>query len=123
MMPMHKSQARGIDFILYLVQDLQRARRFYEDAFDLPVRPFESEYFVEYELPDGHVFALAHDPSGESTHCGGALFGMTELEPALARVQELGATLARPLIEGKICRSAWCLDPEGNPFGLHQKPR
>lgn len=120
-MATQKIQTSGIDFIMYLVKDMERARHFYESAFELPRGAFDSAYYVEYELPDGNAFALAQDPSGEWTQCGGALFGVPELEPALRRVQELGATLARPLIEGNICRSAWCTDPEGNPFGLHQR--
>lgn len=116
-----KIQTRGIDFVMYLVKDMERARHFYENAFELRRGAFDNAYFVEYQLPDGNAFALAHDPSGEWTQCGGALFSVADLEPAVQRVQELGATLARPLIEGKTCRSAWCTDPEGNPFGLHQR--
>jgi predicted enzyme related to lactoylglutathione lyase len=106
---------------MYLVKDMKRARTFYEGAFELRPGAFDSEYFVEYELPDGNAFTLARHPTAEWMQCGGAMFAVSDLDRAVARVQEYGAQLAVPLIEASICRSAMCIDTEGNPFGLHQR--
>jgi len=78
-------ETQGLAFVMVLVRDPARARRLYEGAFALRAGAFESEFFVEYELPDGNAFALAHDPSGAWTPCGGALFAVADLDGSVGR--------------------------------------
>jgi predicted enzyme related to lactoylglutathione lyase len=111
---------RGVDFIMYLVDDMARARTFYESLFALLPGDVASEYFVEYALPDGGTLALAKDPRVAKEPSGGAMFGVDDATAAIARVQELGGQLLRPY-GGESCTSGWCLDPEGNTFGVHQR--
>ncbi|MBD5633272.1 MAG: VOC family protein [Candidatus Eremiobacteraeota bacterium] len=110
----------GLHFVMYLTDDLQRARTFYESLFGLEAGAFESEYFVEYPLPDGGAFALAHVPGTPRTPSGGAMFGVGDAEAAIARVEALGGTLIARY-GGEHCSSGWCMDPEGNPFGVHER--
>ncbi len=114
------STLRGFDFVMYLVDDMKRARVFYEELFGLTPGAFDSEYFVEYELPDGGAFALAKDPSAAREPSGGAMFGVTDAERAIEQVQQLGGKLLRRY-GGDSCTSGWCADTEGNPFGVHQR--
>jgi predicted enzyme related to lactoylglutathione lyase len=111
---------RGIDFVMYLVDDMPRARSFYEGLFALEPGAVDSEYFVEYDLPDGGTFALAKDPSVAREPSGGAMFGVTDAEASIARVEQLGGKLLRRY-GGPSCASGWCTDPEGNPFGVHER--
>ncbi len=111
---------RGFDFVMYLVEDMKRARTFYEELFALTPGDIDSEYFVEYDLPDGGTFALAKDPSVAREPSGGAMFGVTDAQGAIARVEQLGGKLLRRY-GGESCTSGWCADTEGNPFGVHQK--
>ncbi|MBC5825075.1 MAG: hypothetical protein GIW99_03585 [Candidatus Eremiobacteraeota bacterium] len=111
---------RGFDFVMYLVDDMTRARSFYEKLFALTPGAINSEYFVEYDLPDGATFALARDPSAKRDPSGGAVFGVADTEAAIARVEQLGGKLLRRY-GGDSCTSGWCSDPEGNPFGVHQR--
>ncbi len=110
----------GFDFVMYLVEDMNRARTFYQELFGLQPSATDSEYFVEYHLPDGGAFALARDPSADREPSGGAMFGVTDSEAAIARVEQLGGKLLRRY-GGDICTSGWCADTEGNPFGVHQR--
>jgi predicted enzyme related to lactoylglutathione lyase len=110
----------GVDFVMYLTDDLARARTFYESLFGLQPNAFESEYFVEYDLPDGGAFALAHVPGSERAPSGGAMFGVRDSEAAIARILELGGSLIARY-GGGSCTSGWCADTEGNPFGVHQR--
>ncbi len=114
------STLRGFDFVMYLVDDMKRARTFYEELFALSAGQIDSEYFVEYELPDGGTFALAKDPSVAREPSGGVMFGVTDAEAAIARVEQLGGKLLRRY-GGASCTSGWCADTEGNPFGVHQR--
>ncbi|GAC1476490.1 MAG: VOC family protein [Vulcanimicrobiaceae bacterium] len=119
-MQQRSSTLRGFDFVMYLVDDMQRARRFYEELFALTSGAIDSKYFVEYDLPDGGVFALARDPSAAREPSGGAMFGVTNAESAIADVERLGGKLLRRY-GGESCTSGWCVDTEGNPFGVHQR--
>lgn len=111
---------RGFDFVMYLVDDMPRARAFYENLFALKPGSIDSQYFVEYDLPGGETFALAQDPSVAREPSGGAMFGVTDVEAAIARVEELGGKLVRRYNAEK-CSAGWCTDSEGNPFGVHQR--
>ena len=106
--------------MMYLAKDMKRARAFYESLFELTPGVFDSEYFAEYDLPDGNTFAIACDPSAEHRPVGGLMFGVDDAEEAIARVEALGGKLLKRY-GGDSCASGWCLDPEGNAFGVHQR--
>jgi predicted enzyme related to lactoylglutathione lyase len=110
----------GFHFVMYLTDDLKRARTFYESLFDLKPGEFANDYFVEYELPDGGAFALGNVPGTPRTPSGGAMFGVPDSEAAIARVVELGGSLIARY-GGEHCSTGWCMDTEGNPFGVHQR--
>lgn len=114
------TRANGIDFVMFLVNDVSKARTFYETLLGVVPGDHNSDYFVEYVLPDGSAFAIANDPSSERIQCGGAVFGVTDLEASARVAREAGATVLRQY-GGDVCSSYWCLDPDGNPFGLHQR--
>jgi predicted enzyme related to lactoylglutathione lyase len=111
----------GLHYVMYLTDDLARARAFYEALFGLTPGAFDSEYFVEYDLPDGTAFALARSPSEPRERCGGAMFGVPDAEAAIARVEALGGKLLARYGGESVCTSGWCVDTEGNPFGVHQR--
>jgi predicted enzyme related to lactoylglutathione lyase len=115
-----KIAVTGFDFVMYLVKDMKKARAFYEGVFDLKIGDFNSEYFVEYDLPDGNAFALAVAPGGAHLQCGGAMFAVSDIDEAVKRVREHGGTFFTNF-GGKVCNSGWCADPDGNPFGVHKR--
>jgi predicted enzyme related to lactoylglutathione lyase len=110
----------GFDFVMYLVKDLKQARAFYEGVFDLKPGDYDSDGFVEYDLVDGNTFALAVAPEGAHIQCGGAMFGVPNAEQAIERIKALGGTFFTSY-GGNACTSGWCADPDGNPFGVHQR--
>jgi predicted enzyme related to lactoylglutathione lyase len=114
----------GIDAIYYLAKDFDRARKFYESAFDLqPTFEMvgdEGGSFVEYDLPDGSTFGLAR--LGDSPwHMNGSIeFAVPDVDTAVKRATEAGATLNEDM-ELPSCRMAWLTDTEGNSFCLHKR--
>jgi predicted enzyme related to lactoylglutathione lyase len=114
----------GIDAIYYLAKDFDRARRFYEGAFDLkPTMEMtggEGGSFVEYDLPDGATFGLAL-LKDTPWHMNGSIeFSVPDVDAAVARAKAAGATLNEDL-ELPTCRMAWLTDTEGNSFCLHRR--
>ena len=106
--------------MMFLVDDMPRARKFYESLFDLKTGEIESEYFVEYELPDGNAFALGMDPSTARTASGGIVFGVEDAQASIDRVKELGGKFLKQY-GGERCMAGWCEDTEGNTFGVHER--
>lgn len=110
---------RGLDSVFYTVKDLQRARAFYEALFGLRAS-VESEYWVEYDLPDGTTFALANDPQGwKEGH--GLMLGVTDRSAAAQRATQLGGTITDRQFEGPSCAAFECIDPEGNYIYFHER--
>lgn len=114
----------GIDAIYYLAQDFDRARKFYETAFDLKAT-FEmvgdkGGSFVEYDLPDGATFGLAK-LSDSPWHMNGSIeFAVPDVDAALKRAVDAGATLNED-VDLPTCRMVWLQDTEGNSFCLHKR--
>lgn len=115
-----KTDLRGLDVVFYTVKEMPRARNFYEALFGL-CAGLESEYWVEYDLPDGSTFALANDPEGGWKEGHGVMFGVSDMGDAAERAKSLGGTITDRTFEGAKCRAAECIDPEGNYVYLHQR--
>lgn len=114
----------GIDAIYYLAKDFERARKFYESAFDLKATfemvGDEGGSFVEYDLPDGATFGLAK-LNDSPWHMNGSIeFAVPDVDGAIKRAVEAGATLNED-VDLPTCRMAWLQDTEGNSFCLHRR--
>jgi predicted enzyme related to lactoylglutathione lyase len=115
-------KTRGFDFVIYQTTDMRRLRSFYEQLLDLKPTVEYQDFYVEYDLPDGNTFAIGRDPAAtEFVPAGGIVFGVTDAEGLGRRVQELGGMYVKRFGEGDPCFSEWCMDPDGNVFGLHQR--
>lgn len=111
---------RGLDVIFYTVKDMRRARTFYEGLFELKAA-VESDYWVEYELPDGTTFALAHDPQGGWKEGHGLMLGVTDRSATAEKAKQLGGTITDRQFESAACGAYECIDPEGNYLYFHQR--
>lgn len=111
---------RGFDFVLIQTTDMRRLRAFYEGL--LALRPtFEyQDFYVEYDLPDGATFAIGRDPEAAFAPTGGIVFGVADASAGRARVEALGGRYIKQY-GGEHCTAAWCADPDGNVFGLHER--
>lgn len=111
---------RGLDVVFYTVKDMARARAFYEALFGLKPS-MESDYWVEYDLPDGSTFALANDPRGGWTEGHGLMLGVRDRKATAERAEELGGTITDRQFESASCGAFECIDPEGNYVYFHQR--
>jgi predicted enzyme related to lactoylglutathione lyase len=114
----------GIDAIYYLAKDFNRARKFYETAFDLKATAEMigegGGSFVEYDLPDGATFGIAQLDDSPWHMNGSIEFAVPDVERAVKRAVEAGATLNDD-VDLPTCRMAWLQDTEGNSFCLHRR--
>jgi predicted enzyme related to lactoylglutathione lyase len=118
------SSPRGLDAVYYMVKDLARARRFYEDGLRFQAT-FVSEsgewQGVEYELPTGQTFGLGKSNSTPWRECGGAMIAVDNVEEHTKRVSEFGGKIHMGPTETPVCVMSWCEDTEGNTFALHHR--
>ncbi len=107
------------------VDDAERGRAFYEAMFGWELRPGPSAQGFGISAPNMDGGLHGSDP-GASPY---VFFAVDDMEPALARVRELGGAVEDMDVEGdeesvaEFGRFKLCRDDQGSPFGLHQPPR
>jgi predicted enzyme related to lactoylglutathione lyase len=108
-------------FMVY-VADMDRAARFYRDAFGLVERS-ASESWTELGA-DGAIVALHAGRTGAPSDIGLG-FEVDDLEGACDRAVRAGGAIVRPPEErpGEPIRLAIVADPEGNRFSIAQPVR
>ena len=105
------------------VSDMERAKAFYGAVLqnsleDQEGGPNPMSVFASSAMPpiSGHLYPgkPASPGTGPTIH----LAAQEPLEEAVARVTENGGTVVTPIITIEAGRFAYCLDPDGNSFGL-----
>ena len=119
-------QANPVVWFEIYVQDMDRARAFYERTFRVILQPLESPEVVMWAFPT----------NSQAPGCGGALVLKEEKESGIggtiiyfscadcsveaARAEKAGGQLHRPKFPiGPYGFIAYVLDTEGNMIGLH----
>jgi predicted enzyme related to lactoylglutathione lyase len=118
------SAPRGIDAVYYMIQDLQRARRFYEEALGFePAFVSESGDWLgaEYELPTGQTFGIGKNDQVPFRASGGMMVSVDDVGEATRRVTEGGGKVLMQPMDTAVCVMSWCEDTEGNTFSLHHR--
>lgn len=116
---------KKVAFTMYPVQDVARARDFYENKLGLKVGLHGNHgdtWWVEYDLPGGGCFALENvGQRTPSANAGGTIaFEVENLDELVAGLKAQGVEFKGDLIFGPKCRMAVCVDTEGNAIVLHQ---
>ena len=111
-----------VDFVSFLTQDLQRAKRFYTDVLGLEV---ETEGDSDMELRCGQVTLDVFDPSSigqpfASSPAGLAL-RVADVDAARAELEGKDVQFDGDTIETSVCKQAWFKDPDGNSLMLHRR--
>ena len=115
---------RAFDFVALPIEDMARARAFYEGSLGLVPETLLENVWTEYVLPDGSALAL-----GDVRTMGLAFAPVTggsvglhtpELEAAFAKLQEQGFATAEAVLETPVCFMGFVRDSEGNALVLHR---
>ena len=115
-------QVERVDFVSFLTQDLQRAKRFYTEALGLGI---ETEGESDMELTCGQVTLDIFDPSsiGQAfaPSPAGLALRVEDVDAARAELEEQGVSFDGETIVTSVCRQAWFKDPDGNALMLHRR--
>jgi len=105
------------------VSDMERSRAFYAAVLqnELSLHEDGPNPMAQFKARDkdsvaGHLYPgrPAAAGTGPTIHLAVA----KPLEAAIERVTEHGGSVVSPIIELPVGRFAYCLDPDGNSFGL-----
>lgn len=108
------------------VQDMPRARRFYEAVFDAKLEQLDSPAGEMFAFPmqsgqsgaAGSLVKMAGVPSGGNSTL--VYFGCADCAVEAGRVAAAGGRIERPKFSiGEYGFIALAVDSEGNMFGLH----
>lgn len=104
------------------VKDLDLARAFYGAVLQCEIPLVEGGpnpiaiFPSQDEKAAGHLYP--GKPAGDGTGITVHLFVADPLESAMERVTEHGGKVVSPIIAVPAGRFVYCLDPDGNSFGL-----
>lgn len=108
----------------YMIQDISRARRFYEEALGFePAFVSDSGDWLgaEYNLPTGQTFGIGKNVHVPFRASGGMMLSVHDVAEATRRVAEAGGKVLSELMDTPVCIMSWCEDTEGNTFSLHHR--
>jgi catechol 2,3-dioxygenase-like lactoylglutathione lyase family enzyme len=115
-------QVERVDFVSFLTQDVERAKRFYTEVLGLQV---ETEGESDLELSCGQVTLDIFDPSSIGQPFAPSPAGMAlrvpDVDAARAELEAKGVRFDGDTIETSVCKQAWFKDPDGNALMLHRR--
>jgi predicted enzyme related to lactoylglutathione lyase len=113
----------SIAFSAYPVQDMARARQFYEAILGLTPAQTFGEFWQEYDLGNS-TFCIVHATESAPEYYrrpGSAVaFEVTDLDVAYTRMQEKGVTIIQSPMDFPACRMMIIADPDQNIITFHQ---
>jgi catechol 2,3-dioxygenase-like lactoylglutathione lyase family enzyme len=111
-----------VDFVSFLTQDIQRAKRFYSETLGLEI---ETEGENDLEFRCGQVTLDIFNPSsiGQpfAVSPAGLALRVPDVDAARAELEAKGVEFDGETIQTSVCRQAWFRDPDGNSLMLHRR--
>ena len=120
-------QARGTDFVLYEVSDIDRSISFYRDILGLKLEFYTGDVpWAEFSAPPTTLALFdpsKHRSEAPEPRIGGASIHLAveDIDAAVSELEEKGVPIAYGPMESPVCQMAGILDPDGNLVGLHQR--
>lgn len=116
---------KDIGFVVYAVNDMKKARAFYEGVLGLKANPefdgSKNENWVEYLVGSG-AFAIGHSPLWKTSEDGAvAAFEVEDFDAAIAELKKAGVPFHMDAQSFPTCCMAVVSDPDKNKVMIHQK--
>lgn len=112
-----------VAFTMYPVQNLQRARSFYEKTLGLKHSKLSAEgRWVEYDLPSGGCFCITDlvPDLKPSSNAASIAFEVEDLNQLVTDLKAKNVSIKADIFHSPVCKMAVILDTEGNSVCLHQ---
>ncbi|KPV93589.1 Glyoxalase-like domain protein [Pseudoalteromonas sp. P1-9] len=116
-----KSDMLGLRTTVYMVNDIEAAKKWYTQAFG--IKPyFDEPYYVGYNI---RGFELGLMPTEKEQQTSGVIsyWGVEDIEAKFKKLISLGATPLSPISDvGGGIKLGVVTDPFGNPLGVIYNP-
>ncbi|MDA1192541.1 MAG: VOC family protein [Candidatus Poribacteria bacterium] len=112
---------KAVDFFVYSVSDMGKARAFYENVLNLQPIGEPGESWTEYDI-GGRTLALRKVRAGEDEPPGGAIaVAVDDVADAVDALKAEGVVIPYPVGDFPSCHTAIALDPDNNPILIHRR--
>jgi catechol 2,3-dioxygenase-like lactoylglutathione lyase family enzyme len=115
-------EVERVDFVSFLTQDIQRAKRFYGETLGLQV---ETDGASDMEFRAGQVTLDVFDPSSIgkpfAPSPGGLALRVADVAAARAELEAAGVEFRGETVDTGVCHMAFFSDPDGNALMLHRR--
>ena len=117
------TKVKGVDAAYYLVKDLDRATKFYNDFLGMEPTLTVPDMVTEYTFAGNESFGLYKPSDGEWETSHGMLFAVDDIKSAVDDYKKRGIKFEE---DGRIDETPGCFmafgeDSEGNRFVVHQR--
>ena len=112
---------KEIGFVVYTVEDLEKAKAFYRDVVGLGEPKDLHDSWSEFDV-GGTTFAVVTGGEAVGVSAGSSFsvaFEVDDLDAEYKRLKARGVEIDEPL-ESPTCHGAFAKDPDGNRFAIHQ---
>jgi predicted enzyme related to lactoylglutathione lyase len=116
------TKVKGVAAAYYMVKDLDRATKFYNDLLTMTPTLEVPGVVSEYTFAGGETFGLVKSPEGDWHSGHGMLFAVDDIKAAVENCKARGVSFEDDgeIEENQNCFMAFANDTEGNRFMLHQ---
>lgn len=116
-------KVKGVDAAYYMVKDLDRATRFYNDFLGMEPTLTVPDTVAEWTFAGDETFGIYKSPEGEWFSGHGMLFAVDDINSAVADYKRRGIKFDDDgkIDESPVCWMAFAEDTEGNRFIVHQR--
>lgn len=113
---------KEIAFTVYPVDDMARARKFYEGVLGLVVESDFDGKWIEYGIAGG-TFAITTmmEPGQRGTLQPSIAFEVDDFAATVSALRQAGAQLKHEPFETPVCHIAVVTDPDGNEVIIHRR--
>ncbi|HKW44919.1 MAG TPA: VOC family protein [Candidatus Eremiobacteraceae bacterium] len=118
-----KVAIQGIDVSGYLVKDVDRAKKFWQDTMGCAMTMDYGPFGGEFTFGDDTTFAIYKPEDQPWRQGGGLMFRVDDLKAAVDHYKSRGVTFDDDgkIEETPVCSMAFAQDSEGNYFMLHKR--
>jgi predicted enzyme related to lactoylglutathione lyase len=117
------TKVKGVDAAYYMVKDLERATKFYNDFLGMEPTMTVPGLVAEWTFAADETFGIYKSPEGDWHSGHGMLFAVEDINSAVADYKKRGIKFDDDgkIDESPVCWMAFAEDTEGNRLIVHQR--
>jgi len=109
---------KKIAFVSHRSKDVEQDKRFYGELLGLKLAANHEDKWIEFDTPEGKTIAIeTYSPEGSPPTLA---LETDDIEAEVARLKEAGVEFRGEIMDNKVCKMAFAIDPSGNTVMLHQ---